>query len=59
VMWELIKMDIGSETVKYCKTLKYEKLKYEKLLEEQFKLLQQIVVNDNAPEIERNNQHRQ
>jgi hypothetical protein len=50
VMWELIKMDIRSETVNYCKTLKYEKLKYEKTLEQQLTLLQQIIVNGNAPE---------
>jgi len=43
-------MDIRSETAKYCKNLKYENLKYGKPLEEQLKLLQQIVANDNAPE---------
>jgi len=49
VMLELSKMDIRSETVKYWKIFKYEKLKYQKTLEEQPKLLQQIVVNDNTP----------
>ena len=45
-LWELIKMDTRTFTIKYCKRTKYKKQQYENSLESKLKILQHRIMNE-------------
>jgi hypothetical protein len=53
IVWELVKIDIRSATIKYCKNSKHKKQKHEESLQKDLKLLhQQITTTNNQEELQ-------